>query len=281
MCWNSILQIDKREHIAEEDIPMFKMMMVNGQTPFRCYPIKFGIKLATVELFIDEGLNGDLVITQGFHSYSTKVPLIETVNGYGIRNHQYRHNCLPHKGYIPKGSTYYINNDGFIVSDSLVVLDEEYEDIRYNNFPCVSLLFEQNGNFYIKKILYENIGRYRDAIGYVYAIGEKYIYFHSLLEEDWKPMSSYEGSSYKSSLVKENYKIYNVSKTFNNLPSHEYQSYNLMRKLGRDIDMSMPYYDEYYGVMVDCLGLNSTEQRGYFINAITIDCDSVFGEKTF
>lgn len=141
MCWNSILQIDKREHIAEEDIPMFKMMMVNGQTPFRCYPIKFGIKLATVELFIDEGLNGDLVITQGFHSYSRQDCFYAIEYGISIysRNRAKEEKedgdwCLINRfdytpyeeivvleGIIPKGSCYYKNDNGEMVSDRIVL----------------------------------------------------------------------------------------------------------------------------------------------------------------
>lgn len=129
MCWKT----DRKEYTqiktATKNIPVYKFLTRNGHTPFKDYPIIFEKKLPKVELlddyhFYDNGIN------QGYHSYSTSVQLCESLNNTYVYDPSpcwigsFPHRIVCHKGYIPKGTKYYINERCEIVSETLVVLNE-------------------------------------------------------------------------------------------------------------------------------------------------------------
>lgn len=131
MCWKT----DRKEYTqiktATKNIPVYKFLTRNGHTPFKDYPIIFEKKLPKVELlndyhFYDNGIN------QGYHSYSTSVCLSESLNNTHVYAPSpspcwlgsFPHRIVCHKGYIPKGTKYYINEWCEIVSETLVVLPE-------------------------------------------------------------------------------------------------------------------------------------------------------------
>lgn len=137
MCWKT----DRKEYTqiktATKNIPVYKFLTRNAHTPFKDYPIIFEKKLPKVELlddyhFYDNGIN------QGYHSYSTSTsvrfwesPLYthvyaQSAGGRWLGSFP-RRSIVCHKGYIPKGTKYYINEWCEIVSETLVVLPEMVE----------------------------------------------------------------------------------------------------------------------------------------------------------
>lgn len=131
MCWRTFRKEYSQIKTAMEDIPVYKFLKRNGHTPFKNYPIILGKKLPKVELlgnyhFYDDGID------QGYHSYSTSIHLFKSLNNTHVYAPSPRRcwlgsfpcHTVCHKGYVPKGTKYYINEWREIVSETLVVLNE-------------------------------------------------------------------------------------------------------------------------------------------------------------
>ena len=144
MCWNSKDVIAK---IADNDIECFKIVLQDGSNTIYSYYQEFKYelnKLYKTELnFIKHRSLGYTSILQGFHSYSNElkydityynlIPLIKVFNDKTDNTFQAYmvHSTLSNKNIlaksvianciIPKGSTYYVNEHGEIVSNQIII----------------------------------------------------------------------------------------------------------------------------------------------------------------
>ena len=149
MCWSS--KIIPKKLIAEGDIQVFKIVILNLQTgiltPY--YHKGFGAYVPGVNykshlsLFVHPEHHyryGTVYnIDEGFHSYNPEKLTTLTINGaimvgYGssdVYTNPYGEPLLRVKKVkfiIPKGSVYYENTAGKIVSDHIIPTDEMLED---------------------------------------------------------------------------------------------------------------------------------------------------------
>lgn len=126
MCWYG----SNIKRIAEEDIKVFKVVNKKDTSQYYDFLYKFG-QLYKSDINIDwEGLNNTVIsINKGIHSYDLNVKI--EYFGYAIRaiksksgneilnmheNYIYKLvNCT-----IPKGSIYYLNDEGEYVSNQLI-----------------------------------------------------------------------------------------------------------------------------------------------------------------
>lgn len=135
MCWISSEVIPR---IAEEDIEIFKMCEgveaneVESYYRLCFYTLNHVYKLISpivVELREDI-LPNKFAINKGFHSY-IKECTIRTSSIYksaeilynGICVDTYNDYAIKVKGYIPKGTKYYINNNGECVSEAICLTE--------------------------------------------------------------------------------------------------------------------------------------------------------------
>lgn len=130
MCW--IANSKPEAHFADSDIKVYKIVtktsrknMVNSLC--RGYTYKFGILFEMEERIIPglvlSGANGkSYAIKEGFHSYTTfaKATMkFEEVITYALNpsvDPLVIVECI-----IPEGSIYYINNEGEVVSDKIII----------------------------------------------------------------------------------------------------------------------------------------------------------------
>lgn len=164
MCWVGKTKKEKERHIAKEDIEVFKIMrLVKFSPEFLASPYQGHIytvgktetayfdgdaKSMDKDIYIENGkYKTKLLISQGLHSYNASkvglkickgtrifnevfvvVPFEEKTGGselgeYPISTKYGRYvkaNCI-----IPKGTTYYENKHGEIVSESLKIVNYE------------------------------------------------------------------------------------------------------------------------------------------------------------
>lgn len=166
MCWFGVTKKEKVRHKAIKDIEVFKIMNTSENNPSvlispfqKCYyvigkteSVKFNENIQRIYPFNnDDNVSEALAINEGLHSYnSNKVELkiIQSTYAFHIslciapfikkgkeyhdlsllpinylRGKYVKANCI-----IPKGSYYYENNDGEIVSESLKIVS--YEEIE-------------------------------------------------------------------------------------------------------------------------------------------------------
>ena len=145
MCWTGYLLSDR--HIADKDITVYKIITHNGQF-YSGYYTYFGYSVGNT-YHVTGGLYPHIIhkdsqycrIEQGFHSYSTKTRLVLKLNRDCKSHHAivyvndlttsidgYDERCSGRKIFlmvctIPKGSQYYENKEGEIVSDTIHVKD--------------------------------------------------------------------------------------------------------------------------------------------------------------
>lgn len=141
MCWISKECI---KQIAEEDIPVFKIVCNDKCSLYRIFPYEENTEYSLEkDIDVHENVIMNFFINEGFHSYCKKceiritdtysegffqvINLIGTIllcDGYHLILE-----CL-----IPKGATYYINEKGECVSDKLKTLKfykiNDYINIR-------------------------------------------------------------------------------------------------------------------------------------------------------
>jgi hypothetical protein len=136
MCWCSGWVETPGRRIAEDDIPVFKILYktLEGKyiSPHRSYSYNIGeVYKSDIVLSV---LDNYFVIDVGLHSYS--IDCVIDINTYGILVNDIGSHFILDSYYqcssspvlmnciIPKGSTYYKNKRGEIVSDELMVIGE-------------------------------------------------------------------------------------------------------------------------------------------------------------
>lgn len=131
MCW---MTYDKplKKSIAKENVPIFKVCTKSirfsntVESYFRDYHYQLGIVYESSNITPNE-VNCHFEINEGFHSYLTgctyrhdvfdniwvlSASLTRYIGSYESR-------AIKVSGYIPKGSEYYVNEDGECVSNSI------------------------------------------------------------------------------------------------------------------------------------------------------------------
>ena len=108
--------------IAKDDIPCYKLLIGGSHgwvTPFQCYNIKFKNGQCVQQSRIHPCMytNGDFFITRGIHGFISKG--IYYLVGY-------RFNAI-----IPKGTRYYIGMHNDMVSEKLIIYEDNYEKVNY------------------------------------------------------------------------------------------------------------------------------------------------------
>lgn len=135
MCWISSEAIP---HIAEEDIEIFKICegieADEVESYYRLYFYKlnqvYKLVCPIVVEFREDILPNKFAINRGFHSYIKECTIrISSIyksaevlyNGTCIES--YNDYAIKVKGYIPKGTKYYINNNGECVSEAICLTE--------------------------------------------------------------------------------------------------------------------------------------------------------------
>lgn len=187
MCWfidkNKILPL-----VANEDIEVIKVVLKNGKTPFLNYIVAFNERLPKVSIVPQYG-SRLAMIEAGYHSYSKKIVITEqlatftvtssvlTLNGFC----DYQKDSCFYKAYIPKGTTYYENDNGEIVSESLIVTDDV---IPLDNLN-IDVIIDDNGKLKEKKFEKNSND---NIVGIKLDEFEQEVHILSMLDEDWIPM---------------------------------------------------------------------------------------------
>lgn len=143
MCWITTKKENSKGMIAKTDIPILKVLGRNGITPIMDFHVSFNKKLPqeTIKVSLIESLIADSVIWRidnGYHSYSADGKIVDSVQNFylilknGYFSPIYSHKYNIYNGYIPKGTLYYENGYGEIVSETLVVTNES-RNVDYIN----------------------------------------------------------------------------------------------------------------------------------------------------
>lgn len=146
MCWSTTNKSDLNRFIAEDNIPVTKIVALFGKDNIFSYYNDFNYKIGKIyrtnleEPYLSfNGCGLEYILNHGFHSYSTKVKIIKrdsyllyaTINsrfmsGFvttfrihsrGLGNTAVA-DCI-----IPKGSVYYLNSRGEYVSNSIKIIN--------------------------------------------------------------------------------------------------------------------------------------------------------------
>lgn len=133
MCWLG----PRIEHCAAEDIVTFKLLSRDSNT-YQLYSLyrRFEYKLNTLyqcSLGISPFYEDYIRINEGFHSYNERCRIQKSNGFYGVlapyawfyvESIRYSDDLVFIKTIIPKGSIYYQTNDGEIVSNQIILLEE-------------------------------------------------------------------------------------------------------------------------------------------------------------
>lgn len=127
MCWKSYKYSDKKCRIAETDIKTFKILSLRKHT-LRSYYQNYNYTIGKLNSVNSLELGGNKIL-EGFHSYDLNNDCLLIVDGivvqgkggefldcYIYANHIVKVECI-----IPKGSEYYENSLGEIVSNKLII----------------------------------------------------------------------------------------------------------------------------------------------------------------
>lgn len=138
MCWRYYTSIDKKSHIAETDIRTFKILRLEKHT-LHAYYQNYDYTIGKINSVNSLELIGNKIF-EGFHSYNLnndcdRMSVLEGVmmsalegivmvrdkkgrvlDHYLCAEHLVKVECI-----IPKGSEYYENSFGEIVSNKLIV----------------------------------------------------------------------------------------------------------------------------------------------------------------
>lgn len=231
MCWVTVNREDVIPHTAETDMPVYKVLRRNGKTPRMGFDVPiYGEPLPKVEIKFDE-YN---MISEGYHSYATGVELCDTFNSLDIKlicpeeiclnKSYYYHNCVVHKGYIPKGAKYYMNSNGEIVSETLVITKDIQDCCPSTEMLNVAIL--KNSKLCFCKLPYNEIENC-NVVGIRISVKDREPVYLSLLEEDWNGGKS------------------DVWKNYDEICKYPFPAdisayYNLKEKLGHKIDWNTP-----------------------------------------
>ena len=125
MCWKTIYRKSKKPHIAKRNIKVFKVVIIEknkeGNTiirpKYRSKKLIYELnKQYDTQISIEE-YTYLAIITKGFHSYAYRLLKYKGTGYCEAIMH-----CV-----IPKGTTYYLNEYGEYVSESLIPLSIENE----------------------------------------------------------------------------------------------------------------------------------------------------------
>lgn len=180
MCWfidkNKILPL-----VANEDIEVIKIVRKNGETPFHNYVVAFNERLPKVSIVPQYG-SRLAMIEVGYHSYSKKIVITEQLATFTVLALNsfcnYQKDCCFYKAYIPKGTTYYENDNGEIVSESLFVTDDvmQLDDLN------IGVIIDDNGKLKEKKFEKNSND---NIVGIKLDEYSQEVHILSMLDEDW------------------------------------------------------------------------------------------------
>lgn len=127
MCWKSYKHSDKKCHIAETDIKTFKILSLRKHTLYAYYR-NYNYTIGKINSVNSLELIED-TISEGFHSYDINNDYLSVLSGIVVLGkntglldyYSYEYNIVKVECTIPKGSIYYRNFCGEIVSDKLIV----------------------------------------------------------------------------------------------------------------------------------------------------------------
>lgn len=134
MCWVTFKTANKL--IAKEDIPVFKVCVESSRISdgtvvysyFKYYPYDINKVYNLIGQILLYPGPGNINIYYGYHSYletECKFEKYPLFNRWVVRDKDsryiccYEHFALKVSGYIPKGSEYYVNEQGECVSNSI------------------------------------------------------------------------------------------------------------------------------------------------------------------
>ena len=143
MCWRSSKKVEPQ--IAQHDIPIYKILSKDNKT-FRSIYFGFKYELNKTYVYLNSCFKSIEFVTSskeyekcgGFHSYDltkttysstviqgcVKVITIETKRKeYYLDSIYHRGNCIAVKGFIPKGSCYFVNDNGEYVSNQICLTE--------------------------------------------------------------------------------------------------------------------------------------------------------------
>lgn len=124
MCWYG----NEIPLIAEEDIPVIKILKNDRRSPFMKMPYELNKVYETEILVYKFRRASDVEISNGFHCYDSGCSLFVKSNLLIVKSKWLRIalqsyvDSLPYKGIIPKGTKYFINKYGEIVTESIKIL---------------------------------------------------------------------------------------------------------------------------------------------------------------
>lgn len=128
MCWITRLKEYQVKRIAANDIQVYKILekrrtwisgLIKYVSPFYNFKYKLNkVYKSRIELDF-QTRNGALTIEKGLHSFTN----LRHAEGYCAANEPYCKTWLIFKAIIPKGSTYYVNEDGEVVSNKLKIIE--------------------------------------------------------------------------------------------------------------------------------------------------------------
>ena len=138
MCW---ITFDKplKKSIAEKDIPIFKVCTKSARflntvrSYFKDYYYQLGI-VYELSCIIPLEINDCFEIDEGFHSYLANCCVFthDVFDDLWVRTKlsmrylcYYDSRAIKVSGYIPKGSEYYVNEDGECVSNAICLTSIE------------------------------------------------------------------------------------------------------------------------------------------------------------
>lgn len=257
MCWITSKKENSKGLIAKTDIPILKVLGRNGITPIMDFHIPFNEKLP------QETIKEYLIyltlwrIDNGYHSYSADGKIVDSVqefclilkNGYFSPTYSHKYNI--YNGYIPKGTLYYENGYGEIVSETLVVTNESRNVDYYNISGEINVLIDDgNGKLILKYVTLKDIIDYRDNVKGIICRDDSntlsdYYFCISMMDEDWLV-----GQSENSNEFAKKYGGYIETQMFN-LPLYLYdyfiqdisKYFYIRESIGGNVDYNSLYYD--------------------------------------
>lgn len=197
-------------------------------------------------------------IDNGYHSYSADGKIVDSVqefylilkNGYFSPTYSHKYNI--YNGYIPKGTLYYENGYGEIVSETLVVTNES-RNVDYYNYISgeINVLIDDgNGKLTLKYATLKDIIDYKDNVKAIICRDYNnnlldYYFCISMMDEDWVV-----GQSENSNEFAKKYGGYIETQMFN-LPLYFYDNFihdiskyfYIRESIGGNVDYNSLYYD--------------------------------------
>lgn len=128
MCWRAKNMFDIFPHRAKKDIEVYKIVFDKNQAPICNYVYSLDREEPKIKIKL-EFWNWKVIINEGYHSYSRKSYIERDESGVVISscdkyklhaNYLYSFENI-HLAIIPKGSKYFINGFGEIVSERIIV----------------------------------------------------------------------------------------------------------------------------------------------------------------